>query len=74
MPRRAGQVMKRTRTDSTVYALRFNVQGRGQYVTLGSSKDGLDAGEGTGRTPRRTGEGAARDVEGPGARSRSGCR
>jgi integrase len=41
MPRRAtGQVMKRTRTDSTVYALRFNVQGRRQYVTLGSSKDG----------------------------------
>ena len=32
--------MKRTRTDSTVYALRFNVQGRRQYVTLGSSKDG----------------------------------
>ncbi len=34
------QVMKRTRTDSTVYALRFNAQGRRQYVTLGSSKDG----------------------------------
>lgn len=34
------QVMKRTRTDSTVYALTFNAQGRRQYVTLGSSKDG----------------------------------
>ena len=32
--------MKRTRTDSTVYALRFNGRGRRQYVTLGSSKDG----------------------------------
>ncbi|MGO8904989.1 MAG: hypothetical protein ACLQMH_05110, partial [Solirubrobacteraceae bacterium] len=32
--------MKRTRADSTVYALRFNAQGRRQYVTLGSSKDG----------------------------------
>jgi integrase len=32
--------MKRTRTDSTVYALRFNAHGRRQYVTLGSSKDG----------------------------------
>jgi integrase len=32
--------MKRTRTDSTVYALRFNVQGRRQYVTLGSSREG----------------------------------
>jgi integrase len=41
MPRRAtGQVMKRTRTDSTVYALRFNAEGRRQYVTLGSSKAG----------------------------------
>jgi integrase len=41
MPRRAtGQVMKRTRTDSTVYALRFNADGRRQYVTLGSSRDG----------------------------------
>jgi integrase len=41
MPRRAtGQVMKRTRTDTTVYALRFNAHGRRQYVTLGSSKDG----------------------------------
>src|SRR5436305_4851674 len=41
MPRRAtGQVMKRTRTDSTVYALRFNGRGRRQYITLGSSKDG----------------------------------
>jgi integrase len=32
--------MKRTRTDSTVYALRFNAHGRRQYVTLGSSEDG----------------------------------
>jgi integrase len=32
--------MKRTRTDSTVYALRFNADGRRQYVTLGSSRDG----------------------------------
>ena len=41
MPRRAtGQVMKRTRTDSTVYALRFNANGQRLYVTLGSSRDG----------------------------------
>lgn len=41
MPRRAtGQVMTRTRADGTVYALRFNANGRRQYVTLGSSLDG----------------------------------
>ena len=41
MPRRAtGQVMKRTRRDGTVYALRFNANGQRQYVTLGSSRDG----------------------------------
>jgi integrase len=32
--------MKRARTDSTVYALRFNANGQRQYVTLGSSKEG----------------------------------
>jgi integrase len=41
MPRRAtGQVMKRARGASTVYALRFNANGRRQYVTLGTSRDG----------------------------------
>src|SRR4051794_24903458 len=41
MPRRAtGQVMRRDRADSAVYALRFIAHGRRQYVTLGSSKDG----------------------------------
>ena len=41
MPRRAtGQVVKRTRRDGTVYALRFNANGQRQYVTLGSSRAG----------------------------------
>jgi hypothetical protein len=32
--------MKRTRAGSTVYALRFDANGRRQYVTLGSTEDG----------------------------------
>jgi len=41
MARRAtGQVVKRVRTDSTVYAIRFNANGRRQYVTLGTAREG----------------------------------
>src|SRR5436305_12008173 len=41
MPRRAtGQVVVDDRRKSPVYAIRFNANGRRQYVTLGSSKDG----------------------------------
>jgi integrase len=41
MPRRAtGQILKRSRADGTVYALRFSAKDARQYVTLGSSKDG----------------------------------
>jgi hypothetical protein len=41
MPRRAtGQVIVDTRRKSPVYALRFNAEGRRQYVTLGSAEDG----------------------------------
>src|SRR5437899_12081410 len=41
MPRRAtGQVVLDSRRKSPVYALRFSAGGRGQYVTLGSARDG----------------------------------
>src|SRR5208283_1540685 len=41
MPRRAtGQVVVDGRRTSPVYALRFTAQGRRQYVTLGSARDG----------------------------------
>src|SRR5450755_2699539 len=41
MPRRAtGQVVVDTRRTSPVYAIRFTANGRRQYVTLGSARDG----------------------------------
>jgi hypothetical protein len=41
MPRRAtGQVVVDSRRKSPVYAIRFNANGRRQYVTLGSARDG----------------------------------
>ena len=41
MPRRAtGQVLVDSRRKSPVYAIRFKANGRRQYVTLGSARDG----------------------------------
>jgi integrase len=59
MPRPAtGQVVKRDTRDGFSWALRFRAQGRRQYVTLGSLKDGW-----TEQRAERELAAALRDVE-----------